>query len=45
VSDFTRTIAVASAAAAMLFLLAVTLGLMSPSSRTIAAGQTVAEQK
>jgi len=44
VPDFTGTIAVASTTAAMLFLLAVTLGLISPSPRPVEAGQTIAQQ-
>jgi cell division protein FtsX len=44
VPDFTGTIAVASTTAAMLFLLAVTLGLISPSPRPVEAGQTIARQ-
>jgi len=44
VPDFTGTIAAASATAAMLFLLAVTLGLLSPSPRSIEVGQTIAQQ-
>jgi hypothetical protein len=44
VFDFARTFAVASAAAAMLFMLALTLGLISPSSRPAGAVQAVAQQ-
>lgn len=45
VPDFTRTIAVASATAAMLLMLAVTFGLIPPSSRTVAVSQAVAQPK
>jgi hypothetical protein len=41
VPDFAGTIAVA---AAMLFMLAVTLGLVSPSPRSVEAGQTIAQK-
>jgi hypothetical protein len=41
VPDFAGTVAVA---AAMLFLLAVTLGLVSPSPRSVEAGQTIAQK-
>jgi len=44
VFDFARTFAVASAAAAMLFMLALTLGLISPSSRPAGVVQAVAQQ-
>jgi hypothetical protein len=44
VFDFARTFAVASAAAAMLFMLALTLGLISPSSRPAGVVQAVAHQ-
>jgi hypothetical protein len=49
VPDFAGTIAVASTTAAMLFLLAVTLGLISPSStapssRSVEAAQTIAQK-
>jgi hypothetical protein len=49
VPDFAGTIAVASTTAAMLFLLAVTLGLISPSStapssRPVEAAQTIAQK-
>jgi len=45
VLDFTGTLAVASTTAAMLFLLAVTLGLISPSPRPVVEViQTIAQQ-
>ena len=44
VFDFARTFAVASAAAAMLFMLAVTFGLIAPSSRPAGVVQAVAQQ-
>jgi cell division protein FtsX len=47
VPDFAGTIAVASTTAAMLFLLAVTLGFISPSStssRSVEAAQTIAQK-
>jgi hypothetical protein len=44
VPDFTGTVAVASATAAMLFMLAVTLGFISPSPRAVEVSQTVAQK-
>jgi len=44
VFDFARACAVASATAAMLFMLAVTFGLISPSSRPAGVVQAIAQQ-